>query len=132
MFNFGNEDFKTKMGDKIYQLIFEKIKTPEVVEVDSLEETGRGEKCFGSTGIKSEEQKINSQSPDQDSETDQLSEPKTVQISSAIQSTDSVQNGRRMKQFKSQPIQHTITRSQASRMRHMITARQLQKLAKQG
>ena len=55
LFNFGDEEFKIKMGDKIAQLIFEKIKIPEVVEVDSLEDTGWGEKGFGSTGIKSED-----------------------------------------------------------------------------
>ena len=64
LFNLGDEKLKINMGDKIAQLIFEKIKTPEVVEVDGLEETGRGEKGFGSTRIKSEDQKHISQSPD--------------------------------------------------------------------
>ena len=49
LFNFGDEDFKINMGDKIAQLIFEKVKTPEILEAGSLEETGRGEKGFGST-----------------------------------------------------------------------------------
>ena len=49
LFNFGEEGFKINMGDKIAQLIFEKTKTPEVAEVDSLEQTGWGEKGFGST-----------------------------------------------------------------------------------
>ena len=30
LFNFGNEDFVVNMGDRIAQLIFEKIKTPEI------------------------------------------------------------------------------------------------------
>ena len=68
LFNFGEEDFEINMGDKIDQLIFEKIKTPEIVEVDTLEETRRGGKGFGSTGINSAEQKIISQSPEQISE----------------------------------------------------------------
>ena len=118
LFNFGDEDFKINMGDKIAQLIFEKIKTAEVVEVDSLEETGRGEKGFGSTGIKSEEQKIIGQSPDQ--------------ISSADQSADSAQDKKYVKEFKNEPIPHTNVRSQASKTRQIITARQIQKLAKQG
>ena len=71
LFNFGDEEFKINMGDKIAQLIFEKIKTPEVAEVDSLEDTGQGEKGFGSTRIKSEEQKVIVQSPDQISSVDQ-------------------------------------------------------------
>ena len=125
LYNFGEEDFKINTGGKIAQLISEKIRTPEVVEVDSLEETGWGEQGFGSTGIKSKEQKTNSQSPNQDSKTYQLSKPKTVQINSAIQSTDSIQNGKRMKQFKNEPIPHMITRSQVSRTRQMITPRQL-------
>ena len=40
------------MGDKVAQLIFEKIKTPVIKEVDSLEDTDRGNKGFGSTGVK--------------------------------------------------------------------------------
>ena len=118
LFNFGEEDFKINMGDKIAQLIFEKMKTPEVVEVDSLEETGRGEKGFGSTGIKSEEQKVIGQSPDH--------------ISSADQSADSAQYRKYVKQFKNEPIPYTNVRSQASKTRQTITARQIQKLAKQG
>ena len=30
LFNFGNEDFVVNMGDRIAQLIFEKIKTPKI------------------------------------------------------------------------------------------------------
>ena len=41
LFNFGDEDFQINMGEKISRLIFEKIKTPEIIEADSLEETGR-------------------------------------------------------------------------------------------
>ena len=37
-----------------------------------------------------------------------------------------------MKQFKNEPIPHMITRSQASKTRQIITARQIQKLAKEG
>ena len=53
LFNFSDRDFQINMGDKIAQLTFEKIKTPAVLkEVDSSEETDRGNKGFGSTGIK--------------------------------------------------------------------------------
>ena len=37
-----------------------------------------------------------------------------------------------MKQFKNKPIPHTIKRSQVSKTWQLITAHQLQKLAKQG
>ena len=116
LFNFGDEEFKINMGDKIAQLIFEKIKAPEVVEVDSLEETGRREKGFGSTEIRSEDQINISQSPDQKSD----------------QSSDSAQDRKYVKQFKNEPIPHVNIRSQASKTRQIITARQIQKLAKQG
>jgi dUTP pyrophosphatase len=39
-----------KEGDRIAQLIIERIMTPEVLEVDNLDETLRGAGGFGSTG----------------------------------------------------------------------------------
>jgi deoxyuridine 5'-triphosphate nucleotidohydrolase len=53
LFNHNDEDFEVKKGDRIAQLIFEKIYTPllEVIEADELSETERGMKGFGSTGI---------------------------------------------------------------------------------
>lgn len=52
LFNHGDTDFEIKQGDRIAQLIIESIATPEVVEVDSLDETERQSGGFGSTGIK--------------------------------------------------------------------------------
>ena len=43
------------MGDKIAQLIIEKIKAPEIKEVEELGETGWGSKGYGSTGISSDQ-----------------------------------------------------------------------------
>ena len=40
-----------RKGDRIAQLIIEKIATPEIEIVDSLDDTDRGESGFGSTGI---------------------------------------------------------------------------------
>ena len=42
LFNFSNEDFAVNMGDKIAQLIFEKIKNPELKETNELQETRTG------------------------------------------------------------------------------------------
>ncbi|RKP27878.1 dUTP diphosphatase [Syncephalis pseudoplumigaleata] len=53
LFNLGDEDFEISEGDRIAQMVLERIITPEVEEVDELDETERGEKGFGSTGIKS-------------------------------------------------------------------------------
>ncbi|QRY18887.1 ORF-17 [Teiidae poxvirus 1] len=54
LFNFGRLPFRVYRGDRIAQIIFEKIAHPRVVEVSSIEEfdkTQRGTKGFGSTGI---------------------------------------------------------------------------------
>lgn len=53
LFNFSDADFEVKPGDRIAQLIIEKISTPEVVEVDDLDPTKRGAGGFGSTGVES-------------------------------------------------------------------------------
>ncbi|KAM3961198.1 deoxyuridine triphosphatase [Aphomia sociella] len=50
LFNHSDEDFIVKKGDRIAQLICEKIYYPNVVEVKDLTETKRGEGGFGSTG----------------------------------------------------------------------------------
>lgn len=49
--NTGTEDFSFNAGDKITQILIQKVEHPEIVEVDSLLETQRGEGGFGSTGI---------------------------------------------------------------------------------
>ena len=52
LFNSSNKDFKVEIGDRIAQIIFERIYTPtlEVVGVDDLDETARGSGGFGSSG----------------------------------------------------------------------------------
>jgi dUTP pyrophosphatase len=45
-----NGVYDIKKGDRIAQLIIERIATPELVQVDSLDSTDRGEGGFGSTG----------------------------------------------------------------------------------
>ncbi|OAL07246.1 dUTP diphosphatase, partial [Phaeosphaeriaceae sp. SRC1lsM3a] len=48
--NLSDNDFEIKVGDRIAQLIVEKIVMPEVVVVEKLEESVRGAGGFGSTG----------------------------------------------------------------------------------
>ena len=50
LFNHGEKDFEVKEGDRIAQLVLERIYTPEVKEVEELEESVRGAGGFGSTG----------------------------------------------------------------------------------
>lgn len=51
LFNHSDFDFEVKVGDRIAQLIIEKIITPEVMEVEDLDSTERGVGGFGSTGV---------------------------------------------------------------------------------
>ena len=50
LFNHGYKDFIINKGDRIAQLIIEKISYPEIIEVNELDQTLRGDKGFGSTG----------------------------------------------------------------------------------
>jgi deoxyuridine 5'-triphosphate nucleotidohydrolase len=51
LFNFGAEDFVVEVGDRIAQLILEKVNMAPVAEVEELAETARGAGGFGSTGV---------------------------------------------------------------------------------
>ncbi|KAK3694724.1 dUTPase-like protein [Podospora appendiculata] len=51
LFNHSEADFSVKEGDRVAQLVLERIYTPDVVEVQELEESVRGAGGFGSTGV---------------------------------------------------------------------------------
>ncbi|XP_018573994.1 deoxyuridine 5'-triphosphate nucleotidohydrolase [Anoplophora glabripennis] len=50
LFNHSDADFEVKSGDRIAQLICERIYYPDIEEVQELTDTDRGEGGFGSTG----------------------------------------------------------------------------------
>ena len=50
LFNHAETEYKVAEGDRIAQLILERIVTPQAVEVQSMAETSRGAGGFGSTG----------------------------------------------------------------------------------
>eukprot|EP01137_Pigoraptor_chileana_P001076 Opistho-2@38180 len=52
LYNFSDIAFEVKKGDRVAQLILERIFTPEVKEVSTLEETERGAGGYGSTGTR--------------------------------------------------------------------------------
>ena len=52
LFNHSAEDFKVQASDRIVQLITERIETPQVKKVATLDDTDYGAGGFGSTGIK--------------------------------------------------------------------------------
>jgi dUTP pyrophosphatase len=49
--NLSQENFEIKVGQKIAQLLIQKVEHPEVEEVTELDETSRGDGRFGSTGV---------------------------------------------------------------------------------
>ena len=109
MFNFGTEDFVVNMGDKIAQLIFEKIKTPVIKEVNALEATGRGNKGYGSTGIITENSEASQEIKFRATNSDQT---KSVQSVSKRSSMKIVQDPRRSnKLLMNEPSQHMKVRS---------------------
>ncbi|RVD88823.1 uncharacterized protein DFL_002996 [Arthrobotrys flagrans] len=50
LFNHSDVDFEIKEGDRVAQLILERIYTPEIAVVENLEESVRGAGGFGSSG----------------------------------------------------------------------------------
>lgn len=52
LINHGKEPFTVNHGDRIAQMIINKVEKADIIEVDELEETDRGQGGFGSTGIK--------------------------------------------------------------------------------
>ena len=52
LFNFGDEDFVVEKGDRVAQLILEKVSMVGAEEVEELTDTERGAGGFGSTGVK--------------------------------------------------------------------------------
>ncbi|XP_046857443.1 deoxyuridine 5'-triphosphate nucleotidohydrolase-like [Xenia sp. Carnegie-2017] len=50
LFNLSHSDYEVKGGDRIAQLIIQRICTPELKEVKNLDQTIRGDGGYGSTG----------------------------------------------------------------------------------
>jgi dUTP pyrophosphatase len=50
MINLGTEIYTFKKGEKVAQMLIQKVETPTFVASESLSESGRGESGFGSTG----------------------------------------------------------------------------------
>lgn len=48
--NLGKEKYIFEKGHKIMQMLVQKVESPEIVEVEELKDSARGNKGFGSTG----------------------------------------------------------------------------------
>ena len=51
LINMSREDVVIKDGDRIAQVVFMKIETPELVEVEEISDTERSDGGFGHTGL---------------------------------------------------------------------------------
>jgi len=49
--NLGESAFTIRRGDRVAQLVFARVETVEWEEAETLEESGRGGRGFGSTGV---------------------------------------------------------------------------------
>lgn len=50
LINFGKKDFIVKRGERIAQMVINKVEVVDFTETDALDETERGEGGFGHTG----------------------------------------------------------------------------------
>lgn len=48
--NLGEKEYTFEHGHKVAQLLIQKVEFPEIIEVNELEDSARGEAGFGSTG----------------------------------------------------------------------------------
>ena len=126
LFNFGNDDFVVNMGDKIVQLIFERIKTPELKETNELEETGRGSSGYGSAGVSTNKTEINAVSKVRATPSDEIN---SVEMKDKISSDQEPKQIKRInKKLMNEPTRHIKKRSQIAEARDIMSARHMQKL----
>ncbi len=50
--NLGKNHFTIKRGDRIAQMVIGKVYQAQIIEVDTISDTERGENGFGSSGVK--------------------------------------------------------------------------------
>ncbi len=50
LINLGTEPYTVEKGHKVIQMLIQKVETVQIVEVETLSDTSRGENGFGSTG----------------------------------------------------------------------------------
>ena len=50
LYNFGDEDYTFKAGDKFVQIVFLPISTPKLIKVEAFAKHERGESGYGSSG----------------------------------------------------------------------------------
>ena len=121
LFNHGDQEFQVKMGDRIAQLILEKIDTPPVEEVQGLDQTVRGSGGFGSTGVKGKnDTEVKKEMNDQNE--------RTVDKNETLKGSSSSSGSRTRTGTQSKKT--TEGTSRLSRERQIISVKQLKRLVK--
>ena len=126
LFNHGDQDFVVKMGDRIAQLILEKIDTLLVEEVQGLDNTVRGTGGFGSIGVKSSNDTgRNSEEKEMNGENERTGEKKERAVKNeTLKGRFGSSRTRTVKKTK------TEGSSRLSRERQIISVKQLKKLVR--
>ena len=126
LFNHGDQDFEVKMGDRIAQLILERIDTPPVEEVQGLDDTVRGFGGFGSTGVKSG--KDTGEKNETNKQNERTSEKKESKVKNeTLKGNDRNSSGRTRIDRNRKTTEGT---SRLSRERQIISVKQLKRLVK--
>ena len=126
LFNHGDQDFEVKMGDRIAQLILEKIDTLPVEEVQGLDGTVRGSGGFGSTGVKSENDTgRNSKEKETNGKNERTGEEKE-----SVVKNETLKGSVRGSRTRTVNKTTTEASSRLSRERQIISVKQLKKLVK--
>ena len=128
LFNHGDQEFQVKMGDRIAQLILEKIDTPPVEEVQGHDSTVRGTGGFGSTGV-SGQNDTGSGSNENRNEIDQneRTEAKDSVDKNETLKGKNISGSKTRTGMKNRKTKGT---SRLSRERQIISAKQLKKLVR--
>ena len=131
LFNHGDQEFQVKMGDRIAQLILEKIDTPPVEEVQGHDSTVRGTGGFGSTGVSEKRhdtdgknEKMNELDQKERTEADENEKDSKNETLKGKNSTGSKTRTGSMKSRKTEGT------SRLSRERQIISAKQLKRLVR--
>ena len=133
LFNHADDDFQVKQGDRIAQLILEKIATPEVQEVQELGDTKRGAGGFGSTGVhdQSSRQKIPSQPVKIQMIVDSQDPEQMVTVQVNVQAGQNPSRVKAVKRLSTSNKPHVLSKTDASRHRDIVSVKTIKKLAKQ-
>ena len=126
LFNHGDQNFEVKMGDRIAQLILEKIDTPPVEEVQGLGYTALGTGGFGSTGVKSG--KDTGEKNETKGKNERIEKKENEMVKNETLKGSDRNGSDRTRTDRSRKM--TKGMSKLSRERHIISVKQLKRLVK--